>query len=420
MISTASQSSSTGRAFPPVEQLRTPPIQLHRRTSRRIMPSKIQPSLLRQMTVRRVIELLHHRGPSSRADLTRLSGISAPTISKAVASLLDAGLLEEGPAPQGQLGRPGNVLKLASERAQVIGIALDADHCTIAPAGLDGTIRRDSMQELTTPGSYQRLLSVLADGARRLMRRRTVETLGVGISIPGLINRREGKAVFSPNLHLTDGHAPDADLSARLGVPCTMMQENQALCLGEKMLSEVSDNFATLDASIGLGLGIVSEGRLLSGNSGLAGELGHITVQPAGRLCGCGNHGCLETVATDSALVHLVSQRLGRSVSMSEVLELFESGELHAEQELRSVCEYLAIAIAATINLFNPEAIFVYAQLFAARDGVFEEVCELTRRRALAPSLAECRILRATCSKIQGAVAVAVQQLREEVGPMVA
>jgi N-acetylglucosamine repressor len=381
--------------------------------------SKIQPSLLRQMTVRRVVELLHQRGPSSRADLTRLSGISAPTISKAVASLLEAGLLEEGPAPMGMLGRPGNVLRLASERAQVIGIALDAEHCVIAAAGLDGMIHSETRREFATPGSYQRLLSTLADRASKLMRQRPAETLGIGLSVPGLINRREGIAVFSPNLHLTDGHAPDADLSARLGIPCTMLQENQALCLGERMRHQLSENFAILDASTGLGVGIVTDGRVLSGNSGLAGELGHITVQPAGKLCGCGNHGCLETVATDSALVHLISQRLGRTVTMAEVLEKCASGELHAEQELRTVCEYLAIAIAATINLFNPQTVFVYAQLFDVRDGVFEEVCELTRRRSLAPSLEECRIVRATTSKIQGAVAVAIHQLREEVGPMV-
>jgi predicted NBD/HSP70 family sugar kinase len=398
-----------------VQTLPTP-----RKSNTNKLSSRIQPSLLRQMTVRRVIELLHQRGPSSRAKLTRLSGISAPTISKAVASLLDAGLLEEGPAPQGMPGRPGNVLRLASERAQVIGIAVDADRCSVAAAGLDGTIWEDTRSEFITPGSYQRLVDTIADSATQLMRRRSAETLGIGISVPGLVNRREGKTVFSPNLHITDGHAPDADLSAALGVPCTMLQENQALCLGEQMCNEVSGNFVILDASTGLGVGIVSEGRLISGNSGLAGELGHITIQPAGRLCGCGNHGCLETVATDTALVYLVSQRLGRNVSMSEVLELFSSGAAFAEQELRSVCEYLAIAIAATINLFNPQTVFVYAQLFGVRDGVFEEVCELTRRRALAPSLADCRILRATCSKIQGAVAVAIHQLREEVGPVVA
>lgn len=371
------------------------------------------------MTVRRVIELLQQHGPSSRADLTRLSGISAPTVSKAVATLLKAGLVEEGAPPQGVLGRPGNILRLASERAQVIGITLDADQCRLAAAGLDGVIHRGQESEFATPGSYQRLLDALAERVTDLARSEHRETLGIGMSIPGLINRREGKAVLSPNLHLTDGHAPDADLAERLGIPCRMLQENQALCLGERMRARVSDNFAMLDASTGLGLGIVSGGRVLSGNSGLAGELGHITVQPSGRLCGCGNHGCLETVATDSALLYLLSQRLGRRQTMAEALELSASGELHAEQELRSVSEFLAIAIAATINLFNPQTVFVYAQMFDMRDGVFEEVCELTRRRALAPSLAECRIVRATCSKIQGAVAVAIHQLREEIGPIV-
>lgn len=376
------------------------------------------------MTVRRVLELLQSNGPSTRAELTRLSGISAPTVSKAIAALLEAGLVEEAAQQSSSLsslGRPGTVLRPARDTAQVIGVVVDARQCRISASGLDGVIREDLVQTCPTPPTYQALIDQIAAAAELLMQRPGVRTLSLGMSIPGLINRREARAVFSPNLHLTDGQSPAADLSQRLGIECVMYQESQALCLGERMFSrpELLDDFAVLEISTGLGLGVINEGRLMEGRSGLAGELGHVTVAPEGRLCGCGNRGCLETVATDSAFALALSERIGRSLDIDEALRLVRDNEVHAEQELRSVCEYLAIAMAAAINIFNPAMLFVHGRLFDAQDGLFEMTCELTRRRTLAPSFADCRILRARYNKSQGAIAAAMQSLFDSLGPLV-
>ena len=382
--------------------------------------SAIRPRLLRRMTVRRILSILVQRAPCTRAELTRLTGISAPTVSKAVASLLEAGIVEEGEAPQGALGRPGNVLRLARAGAQVVGVVLDIKRCVVVPAALDGTLFEDRKITFATPGTYKLLVDEIAEAASQLIDADGVRTLSLGLSVPGLVNRREGRAVFSPNLHLTDGHSPDDDLRRRLGIECVMFQETHALCLGEKMhrAPALLDDFAMLEISAGLGLGAIAGGRLIEGHSGLAGELGHVTVSPQGRLCGCGNHGCLETVATDSALADLLSERLGWAVDVDEAIRLIRQGEIEAEQELRTVCEYLAIAMAAAINLLNPATLYVHGRLFDVRDGLFEMVCELTCRRALAPSLADCRILRARSTKEHGAVAAAIDQLMNRYGPV--
>lgn len=384
------------------------------------MSSMIQPQLLRRMTVRRVLEVLRDRGPCTRANLTRISGISAPTVAKAVGVLLESGLLEEGDSIQGAPGRPGTLMRLARDRAQVIGVVLDSSLCTMVSAGLDGTIHEAGRVEFPTPDSYEALLERISGLATIFISREGVKTLGLGISTPGLINRRTGRAMLSPNLHLTDGHSPARDLSQRLGIDCVMYQETQALCLGERMYSapEPLDDFVMLEISTGLGVGVVMDGRLMEGHSGLAGELGHVTVALDGPVCGCGNRGCLETMATDSALTRGISEQLGRAVSLDDVKHLIRDDNRVAERELHKVCEYLAIAIAAAINLWNPSTLFVHGRLFDVRDGLFETVCELTRRRALAPSLADCRILRARWSKQQGAVAGAIHHLIDSHGPI--
>ena len=143
----------------------------------------------------------------------------------------------------------------------------------------------------------------------------------------------------------------------------------------------------------------------------LGGELGHVTVDIHGKPCGCGNRGCLETVATDTALAAAVSERIGRKAGIEEVVDLLRSGKVRADDELDRILEYLAVGLAAVINLFNPSKVFIYGRLLDARDVLFDEVLERTRRRALAPSMADCEVIRARGSKRLGAVAGVIHRL---------
>ena len=249
-----------------------------------------------------------------------------------------------------------------------------------------------------------------------------VTTLGIGVSLPGLVDYRHGRGVLSPNVPITNGHAPAADLAVRLNVPCLLLQESHALCLAERDhgLARGLDDFAVLDVSTGIGLGVMMGGRLLKGNSGLAGEIGHVTaIAEGGRPCGCGNTGCLETVASDSALAFRAGEKLGRAVSVDEVIDLARSGTVDLTAELDDIAGYLAVGVAAVINLFNPAVVFIHSPLFDIDATLLARVVERAGRRALPPSFAECRILRAAGSKRQGAIAGIIQQLMDAVAPEV-
>jgi len=382
------------------------------------MSSEIQPKLLRKMTVRRLLEVLQTQGPASRADLTRLSGISAPTVSKAVASLLELGLVEEGDAAEAVLGRPAKVLRLATDHAQVLGIVLDAHRCDIVQSSFDGNIDPACVRTVNTPGDYESLIEKLATEAKTMMARTGVTTLNVAVSIPGLVNR-EGVVSLSPNLPITNGKSPAADLSAALGVECVPYQEMDALCLGERMFGGATqlDDFAVLDISTGLGLGVMNGGQLLEGNNGMAGELGHLPIDPGGRLCGCGNHGCLETLATDTAFAHYVGERADRTLDVEEAISLVRSGDLHADDELRLVSDKVALAIAAVVNLFNPASLFVYGHLFEAQDGLFDHIIDIVGKIALKPCLLDCTIVQAKGNKHQAVIAGAIAHYTDALGP---
>lgn len=383
------------------------------------MSARIEPTLLRKLNERRVLELIQKVGPSSRAKVTRLSGMSAPTVSKAIAALIEVGLLEETDAVVGAFGRPAKLVRLAATKACVMGVVIEPGQCWVVATGLDGKFDPLRSKNFPTPHTYPELMDRIVGEIEALRCDLSCEVYGVGISVPGLMHTRQQEVMFSPNLHMLNGHRPAEDLAGRTGLTCVALQESHALCVGERMFGNArdQDDFAMMDITSGLGLGVMSSGRYLSGQSGMAGELGHITIDPNGKLCGCGNRGCLETVATDAALARAISQRTGTTVEIEQAVELVKSGQIDLTEELNQIVDSLAIACGAVINLFNPTTLFIHGTLFSATPDLFQKVVDRTASHALAPSLAECRIVLARGSKRQGAVAGIIQHLTQSWAP---
>jgi predicted NBD/HSP70 family sugar kinase len=292
----------------------------------------------------------------------------------------------------------------------------------MAATGMDGQLHADRILQFPTPRTYDALLDALVRHARQLtVRRNHATTLALGLSVPGLIDRRRQQVLLSANVHLLDGRFPASDLHGRLGLPVVLLHETDATCLGERTFGQARgmDDFVLVDATSGLGAAIMSGGQLVTGHRGLAGEIGHITVEPHGRRCGCGNVGCLETVASDLALAELVSAKIGKTVSMAQVIELVRAGKLEIDAEIDRTIEYLAIGVAAVVNIFNPAAVLVQGWMFDLREGLFEQLLALVGRRALGPVLADCAILRVSGSKLQSAVAGTIYHLTTVLGPKV-
>ena len=375
--------------------------------------AEAKPSLLRRLNEQRVLEAVQTGEAVSRAEIARTTGISAPTVSKAVTALIRASLIEEGAMSVPGAGRPARVLRMARTSAALVGVEIGPRQCRVATAGLDGKLHDDGAT-LDTPAAYRDLIDAVADEAARQIRGCAAPVLAVGVSVPGLLRRREGRTLVSPNLHQTDGHRIGADLRRRLDLPVTLIHETSALCAAERAWGAARgiDHFAMLDFSGGLGLGVVVDGHLLEGVGGLAGEIGHTTVNPAPDAvrCGCGNRGCLETEATDAALAAAVSRRLGRGgVEVAEAVALAADDRFAADVE--RVLQFAAIGVAAVVNIFNPQRVFVHSQLLAADDRRLARLLELTEGRALAAALADCRIVRARGAKLQGALAAAIRSL---------
>jgi predicted NBD/HSP70 family sugar kinase len=357
----------------------------------------------------------------SRAEVARLSGISAPTASKAIEALLRAGLLQEGSAISPARGRPARKLKLATEAVQILGVTMAPDKCEVVAASLDGRIEDGKLVEIDTPDTYEELLNRIEEAALLLISKSGARTIGIGITLPGLMDRQEERGLLSINLPQTNGRSPSRDLAQRLGIECVVVQDSHALCLAEWHFGYARGlhDFAILDICAGVGMGVFAGGRLLMGHNGFAGEIGHITVDPGGKPCACGSRGCLETVASEPAFIRALSLRIGRAVAWDEALAMVGRAEPAAVEEMCRLCRFLAVGLGTAVTMLNPSTVFVHSRLFAAHPHLIAGVLSEAEQFALKPSLNACDVRTAAGSKRQGAIAAVIEHVTEKLAPSI-
>jgi predicted NBD/HSP70 family sugar kinase len=369
----------------------------------------VQPQVLSRISEALVLRAIRQHGPATRGELSQHMGVTFPTVAKAVGSLLDARLLEEFEDLSTGPGRPAKRLRLSKEKSQVVGVTVDGESCELAAAGFDGVLQEDTKQAWPTPRNYDELLDSLVKRVKALSAE-NVPILCIGVSVVGLVDYPKQQIRLAANLPFLEGKMIGRDLSQKLDVDCVLVHDTHALCLAEYVYGEASnlDSFVVLDLSVGIGLGVMVNNMFLTGHSGFAGEIGHTPVTALGKLCRCGRRGCLETVASEWALVERVSEKLGRNVSFDELIAIASSGDALVLAELNYLCKYLAVAVAHIVNLLDPECVFVSGRLFEKLPWLHGQLVSRVREVALGPAFEDCRFLPAKGSLLLGIIATAI------------
>ena len=187
-------------------------------------------------------------------------------------------------------------------------------------------------------------------------RRRESRLAGVGIGVPGFIEIEKGLIVGSNNLPEFEGFPVRDDIERRLGTQVILENDANAAALGEKWIGAGRDvkDLVLITLGTGIGGGIISNGRVLHGFVGMAGELGHTTVIPNGNPCGCGNTGCLEKHASATAISSMARlMSMGDNLTSEDVYKLATAGDKRANMIFNSMGSALGIAIGNLINIFN-------------------------------------------------------------------
>jgi glucokinase len=179
---------------------------------------------------------------------------------------------------------------------------------------------------------------------------------GIGMGVPGFIIIEKGIIVGSPNLPAFDGYALRDDMEKQLGTTVVLENDANVAALGEKWMGvgKAVDDMVLLTLGTGIGGGIISNGRVLHGHVGMAGELGHMTVVPNGNPCGCGNRGCLEKHASATAISGMAKIiGLGADLTSEQVFKLAVAGDEKAKRIFEAMGQALGVALATLVNIFN-------------------------------------------------------------------
>ena len=302
-------------------------------------------------------------------------------------------------------------------------IGVDVGGTKIAAAVV--TPEGEILNEVRYPssGPKERLLSSIARSVNEV--RDGFEVGGVCLAVPGTVSTEENRIIDAPNLHAIEGIPLKDELEERTGLTTTVENDANAAAWGEFRFgagSEVS-HLIFITLGTGVGGGVISHGVLLRGAQGAGGEMGHITIQATGPRCGCGNHGCLEALASGTAIARrareVASEKpdsaLGqlaveRAVLGEDVAGLARQGDEAAISVLRETGVWLGIGLAGFVNVFNPEVIAIGGGAARAGDLILDAARHEVRLRAMSPSRDLVEINEATLgaeSGVLGAAALA-------------
>jgi predicted NBD/HSP70 family sugar kinase len=324
----------------------------------------------RSETVRRanlsaIVRELHNRGPLSRSELVSRTGLTRSAIRGLIGELVAADLVsEERAVPLGAPGRPSTVVRLNADRAVVLALEIAVDSLAVAAVGLGGEVL--DLVRVDRPRSHLSVDATVADlvGLAAGMHRRRAHAgnlIGVGVAVVGVVRRTDGFVPMAPNLGWRDvplGEHLATALDTTVPISVANEADSGALAEHRRGAAVGADHVIFISAEVGVGGGLIVDGRPLTGVAGYGGELGHIPVNPAGVACGCGSVGCWETEVGASALLQRAGHAPGGGrTEVDAVLREAAAGAPIALHALDVTGRWLGFGLAGLVNVFNPELV---------------------------------------------------------------
>lgn len=372
----------------------------------------------------------------SRARLANETGLNPSTVSSIISELINENLIRETDLIQASTGRPGRLLEINPEGGCALGIEINVDYIELLVTDFSANIlwrqRKASNPETGQDGIMDQVLSQ-AKQAAEFIQANDSRLLGIGVGVPGMVDVAGGLLRLAPNLHWENVPIRDI-LATYFDCPIYVENEANAAALGEYYFGAVQNvkDFIYLSAGIGLGSGIVMDGKLFRGMFGFAGEAGHMTLDINGEMCGCGKRGCWETFVGPHAVEQRVRRSLGNgaksvlhdmskgdleNIVMDDVIQAAMAGDQIAKDALSEVAYYLGIGIANLVNLFNVEVIVLGGALNNASPLLLNDIERIVLENTLVPGREHLRIIPSAHGSdacIMGAITLVLDDILSE------
>jgi predicted NBD/HSP70 family sugar kinase len=376
---------------------------------------------VRDINSRIMLNLVRKHQPVSRADLMRYSGLQRSTVSAITEQLISECWLKEGALGDLPRGRKPTFLHLNTDRRGVIGVEVQPDTTTLAVASMDSQILAKEL--IPTAKDPAEFIVRLSRRIRDLMQAHPKNSYeGIGISLPGRIDASSNQLIFAPTLGWSELDLK-TPLEQAIGIPVELENDANACVLAELWSRQGVSNLIAVTVSDAIGVGMVMNGQLVRGSTGVAGEFGHVAQVQDGPKCRCGNRGCWGVLASNSAAVRYYAEaaasRKGEvgsksdmaTVPFGDILRLVERGDSRACKALDKMAHHLGIGIAMLVTGLAPDVLVVVGEVTRVWDRVDPIVADVVKGRSF--THAATRILPTNPEaqpRLQGTIALVLQK----------
>jgi len=363
-------------------------------------------ALVRQINLSVIMHRLRENAPVSRAQLAEMTGLNKTTVSSLVQELIDRQFVREvGLETSGsrrRVGRLAMMLTLNPEAGFIVSSEIGVDFMRVICTNFAPEIIWQCNEKILSNTSQQQIIDhvlALMLNAEIEGRKFSNSFLGVSVGVPGLVDQNSGSLLFAPNLKWHDVPLRKI-LEEIFEAPVVVDNEASIAALGEYYYGAAQgfEEILYISAGVGLGGGIVHEGRMFNGVTGFGTEFGHMTMDPDGELCNCGNYGCWETQVSQEALFRYITKTISRGSfsSLTEktkgdpelmtvpiVVEAANGGDELALEAFHEIGIYLGIGIASLVNILNPDLVVFGGILSLAADYLLPVINDILDQRAL-------------------------------------
>lgn len=363
------------------------------KTSRHRKPGS--QTALRHLNQQRIIETLLATGPSTQAELSRQTGLSTATVSNIVRIMAESGLVSTSPTTSS--GRRALSVTLNSNGAVAVGIDFGRRHVRVVLANLGYQVVAERAIALPLGHKASEGIEAAAELLDSLLEESGVSRralVGAGAGIPGPIDRRSGTVVQGAILPEWVGINILQELEKRLQMPVFVDNDANLGALAQVTWGphNAVSNLMFLKIGSGIGAGLILNGAPYYGNIGITGEIGHATIAEHGLVCRCGNRGCLETVASTSIMIELLSRGAPSPITVEDIVRRAREGDAATLRVIDDAGVAIGRALGNVANLINPEVIVVGGPLADIGDAFLGPIRRGLLRHAV-PMVGETTVL---------------------------
>lgn len=378
-------------------------------------------SLIKELNTSLILNTIRSRKNISRADIAKITGLTAATVTNITAQLIGYNLIKETKFGKSNGGRKPILLEFNHSFYNAVGVVISKHEITVSITDLNSGLIERQRIKISSDITPEEAIDIIIKNAGSIIKKSKNPVLGIGVSMEGLINEENGICVLSFNFGWENIHIRDM-IYQKLRLPVYVNNDVKALAMGEKLFGSArnSNDFILLYTGYGIGATLVTNGRIYRGASNYASEIGHTTLDINGPYCSCGNKGCFQALASGESLLKQIKIKGYKKyfdsehITVDDIIAKADEGIGELRELIEEQAFYIGVGLANIINIFNPSLIIVSGFISRTDEKTKDIILSEIQKRSLKSMQSNVNVVFSKLGvdeKYKGAIGLLISEL---------